>query len=63
MHLEMDTNKWVSFPKLDLHCHLDGSLSKEFVESRLETDIALSELQVNRDCRKAAKKILEQIIM
>lgn len=51
MHLGMDTNKWVNFPKLDLHCHLDGSLSKEFIESRLATDIALSELQVNRECR------------
>lgn len=51
MQLGMDTNKWVNFPKLELHCHLDGSLSREFVESRLARGIALSELQVNKECR------------
>ena len=25
----------IKLPKVELHCHLDGSLSREFVEKRL----------------------------
>ncbi|MFV0361722.1 MAG: adenosine deaminase [Suipraeoptans sp.] len=32
--------------KIDLHCHLDGSLSKEFMEDILGREVALSEIQV-----------------
>ena len=28
-------SRWQSAPKVELHCHLDGSLSRAFVESRL----------------------------
>ena len=47
----MQKNKWTDFPKVELHCHLDGSLSREFVEERLGRKVSLKELQVDRDCR------------
>lgn len=41
---------WKSVPKIDLHCHLDGSLSPAFVRERLESAISDSALQVSDDC-------------
>lgn len=38
-------------PKVELHCHLDGSLSKEFIEHRLGRTVSQSELSVSDDCR------------
>ena len=37
-------------PKIELHCHLDGSLSKEFIETKLSAKIKQSELSVSEDC-------------
>lgn len=37
-------------PKVELHCHLDGSLSKEFIEKRLAREVAENELSVTDDC-------------
>lgn len=51
----MGKNKWTGFPKVELHCHLDGSLSREFVEERLGRPVSLRELQVDRDCRSLAQ--------
>lgn len=31
----MTTEELKALPKVELHCHLDGSLSREFIESRL----------------------------
>lgn len=42
-------------PKLDLHCHLDGSLALHSVKKLLGRDVELSELQVSRDCRNLAE--------
>ena len=40
-----------ALPKIELHCHLDGSLSQEFLESRLKRAVAPSEIHVSDDCR------------
>lgn len=37
-------------PKIELHCHLDGSLSKEFIEKRLGREVSEQELSVTDDC-------------
>lgn len=37
-------------PKIELHCHLDGSLSKEFIEKRLGRKVSEQELSVTDDC-------------
>ncbi len=42
-------------PRLDLHCHLDGSLSQSFFERVLGRKVELTELQVEPDCRNLAE--------
>ncbi len=42
-------------PRLDLHCHLDGSLSQRFFEKTLGREVKLAELQVEPDCRNLAE--------
>ena len=37
-------------PKIELHCHLDGSLSREFIEKRLKRSVSEKELSVSDDC-------------
>ncbi len=37
-------------PKIELHCHLDGSLSREFIESRLRRKVEDKELRVSEEC-------------
>lgn len=37
-------------PKIELHCHLDGSLSKAFIEKRLNRSVKEEELSVSEDC-------------
>ena len=41
--------------KLDIHCHLDGSLSLQFVREQLGKEIPLSDLQVAEDCKNLAE--------
>ncbi len=41
--------------RIDLHCHLDGSLSKSCVETLLGRAVALEELQANMDCKSLAE--------
>lgn len=38
-------------PKIELHCHLDGSLSREFIEKRLNRKVPEEELSVPWDCK------------
>ena len=38
-------------PKLDLHCHLDGSLTKAMIERYLGKEVAGEALTVSQDCR------------
>lgn len=42
-------------PKVELHCHLDGSLSKEFIERRLSRKVIQQELGVSDDCGSLAE--------
>ena len=46
----MTVNELKQLPKIELHCHLDGSLSKEFVETRLQRAVSLEELSVSDEC-------------
>ncbi|MCX7657156.1 MAG: adenosine deaminase [Oscillospiraceae bacterium] len=38
-------------PKIELHCHLDGSLSKKFIEKQLGREVSYQELSVSQDCK------------
>ncbi len=42
-------------PKLELHCHLDGSLTQKSIEEIIGRPVSLSELQVEPDCRNLAE--------
>ena len=41
--------------KIELHCHLDGSLSREFIEKRLGREVHQEELSVSDDCTSLAQ--------
>lgn len=47
----MTTEKLRKLPKIELHCHLDGSLSREFIEERLGRSVDETEIKVSKDCR------------
>ena len=47
----MTRDELVALPKVELHCHLDGSLSRNFIEKRLGRKILQEELSVSDDCR------------
>ena len=51
----MTTDELKRLPKIELHCHLDGSLGREFIESRLRRSVAPEELSVSLDCRSLAE--------
>lgn len=42
-------------PKLELHCHLDGSLSRGCIQSLLGRNVELSELEADPDCASLAQ--------
>lgn len=42
-------------PKIELHCHLDGSLSKKFIQTRLGRAVSDEELSVTQNCRSLAE--------
>ncbi len=44
-----------ALPKVELHCHLDGSLSREFIERRLGREVQPQELSVAADCTSLAE--------
>ncbi len=46
----MNREDIIKLPKLDLHCHLDGSLSKTFLENALGRTFTMEELSVSMDC-------------
>lgn len=45
----------LNMPKIDLHCHLDGSMTQKGIEKILEREVGLSELQVSLECRSLAE--------
>lgn len=47
----MTTEELKKLPKIELHCHLDGSLSKTFLEERLGRAVSEREMTVSEDCR------------
>ena len=47
----MTTKEFKKLPKIELHCHLDGSLSREFIEERLGRSVEETEIRVSKDCR------------
>lgn len=53
--MENYSGQKIEMPRLDLHCHLDGSMSHEFFEKTLGRRVELSELQVDPDCRSLAE--------
>ena len=46
----MTQEELLRLPKVELHCHLDGSLSQEFIEKRLGRSVKKEELSVSDDC-------------
>ena len=40
-----------NLPKLDLHCHLDGSLTKDIIEGHLGRAVSDEELTISEQCR------------
>lgn len=51
----MDREQRKQLPKVELHCHLDGSLSRAFIESRLHRAVSPEELSVSMDCESLAE--------
>ena len=45
----------MSIPKVELHCHLDGSLPVQIVSELLGREVKQSEMQVSEDCRNLAE--------
>lgn len=55
----MISQKLLEMPKIDLHCHLDGSLTLQSIREILGRPVELSELQAADDC-KSLKEYLEK---
>ena len=51
----MTQEQLIALPKIELHCHLDGSLSREFIEKRLGREVHQEELSVSDDCTSLAQ--------
>lgn len=51
----MDHRTIKEIPKIDLHCHLDGSLSKECLQELFGRQISTKELQVEEDCKSLSE--------
>lgn len=51
----MTQEQLIALPKIELHCHLDGSLSSEFIEKRLEREVHQEKLSVSDDCTSLAQ--------
>lgn len=51
----MEHNSIIALPKIDLHCHLDGSLPVDYVRACLGQHLTTADLQVSDDCRDLAE--------
>ena len=47
----MLSEEFLDRPKIDLHCHLDGSMTLESIREILGKDVTMEEVQVQEDCR------------
>lgn len=47
----MDKTNLLKLPKVELHCHLDGSIPKKFFESELGRKVLDDEIYVSSDCK------------
>lgn len=45
----------VNIPLIDLHCHLDGSLSRSYIEKHLGRTVSQEELRVKPECESLAE--------
>lgn len=51
----MTTEEIRKLPKIELHCHLDGSLSRKFIQTRLGRAVSEEELCAADDCGSLAE--------
>ncbi|MCI5648921.1 MAG: adenosine deaminase [Fusicatenibacter sp.] len=58
----MTAEELKKIPKIDLHCHLDGSLSKSFLEKRLGRTVLEEEITVSDECG-SLKEYLEKFAL
>lgn len=54
--------EWRSLPKIELHCHLDGSLSRDYLSRMLNREVKEEEVQVRDDCG-SLKEYLEKFAL
>ncbi len=47
----MTEERLLKIPKIELHCHLDGSLSQEFIQRSLKREVDQEELSVSSNCK------------
>lgn len=47
----MTRDELKKLPKIELHCHLDGSLSQGFIQKKLGRKVPMEELCVSEDCK------------
>ncbi len=53
--LIMNKEELKALPKIELHCHLDGSLSRGFLEKHLGRSVDLQEIHVSDSCESLAE--------
>lgn len=58
----MTTEQLKRLPKIELHCHLDGSLSMEFLRKKTNRTVLEQEVQVSKDCGSLAE-YLEKFVL
>lgn len=51
----MTRSELEKLPKIELHCHLDGSLSREWIQEYLKRTVLEEELSVTYDCKSLAE--------
>ena len=59
----MFENNFLNMPKIDLHCHLDGSMTQKSISEILGRNVALSEVQVSDDCTSLAEYLSKFDVM
>lgn len=51
----MLSNEILNMPKIDLHCHMDGSMTRSSISEILGREVSASELQVPDECKSLAE--------